>query len=139
MTSGFGDKEAVGTLVGAGLGGLLGSQFGQGGGQLAATAAGTIVGGALGNAAGRSLDRADVAYQARAYDEALESAPSGSAVTWSNPDSGASGWVEPTATYRSDSGAYCREFRQVVRINGKREEAFGRACRRPDGSWQVGT
>lgn len=139
MTTDFGSKQTVGTLVGAGLGGLVGSQIGKGSGQLAATAAGTLLGGALGNVAGQSLDRADAVYRERAYSEALESAPAGSAVPWANPDSGTTGYVEPTSTYQSESGTYCREFRDVITINGRKEEAYGQACRRPDGSWQIQT
>lgn len=137
ITSDYANKETAGMLVGAGLGGLLGSQFGQGSGQLAATAAGTFLGGALGNAAGRSLDRADASYAAEARRQALETAPSGSSVPWRNPDSGASGYIEPTATYETASGTYCREFKHTVTIDGKRQNAYGRACRRPDGTWQL--
>jgi hypothetical protein len=31
----------------------------------------------------------------------------------------------------------CREFRQVVEIGGREEEAFGMACLQPDGAWQI--
>jgi hypothetical protein len=31
----------------------------------------------------------------------------------------------------------CREFQQEIIIDGRRELAYGRACRRPDGSWRV--
>ena len=45
QTTGNGQKEFGGTLLGAGLGGLIGSQIGNGTGQLAATAIGTLAGG----------------------------------------------------------------------------------------------
>ena len=67
-----GDKQTVGTLIGAGLGGLAGSQIGSGTGQLAAVGAGVLLGGLLGNEVGRSLDKADIAYAAE-YD--YEGAP----------------------------------------------------------------
>ncbi len=44
-----GDKQTLGTLIGAGLGGLAGSQVGSGTGQLAAIGAGVLLGGLLGN------------------------------------------------------------------------------------------
>ena len=44
-----GDKQTLGTLIGAGLGGLAGSQIGSGTGQLAAVGAGVLLGGLLGN------------------------------------------------------------------------------------------
>ena len=59
----MGQKQGVGTLVGAAGGGLLGSQFGSGTGKLAATAAGVLVGGWLGNSVGASLDRSDQLYR----------------------------------------------------------------------------
>jgi surface antigen len=37
----------------------------------------------------------------------------------------------------SESGKYCREFQQTVTIGGKTEQAYGTACRQPDGSWQI--
>jgi len=34
-------------------------------------------------------------------------------------------------------GRYCREFLQEVVIGGRKEQAYGTACRQPDGSWEV--
>lgn len=133
----YGSKQMVGTLVGAGAGGLLGAQIGKGSGKLAATAAGTLIGGLLGNAAGRSLDRADAAYARRAEGAALEYTPSGSSLPWRNPDSGTYGTVQPSSVYQAPSGEYCREFRHTIVVGGKREQAFGRACRQPDGTWEI--
>jgi surface antigen len=39
-------------------------------------------------------------------------------------------------TYQS-GGSYCREFQNDVTIDGKKENAYGTACRQPDGSWKV--
>lgn len=38
------------------------------------------------------------------------------------------------ATYQEP---YCREFTKVVTIGGRAQNAYGKACRQPDGSWQV--
>ena len=35
------------------------------------------------------------------------------------------------------TGSYCREFQQTVTIGGKAEQAYGTACRQPDGTWKV--
>jgi len=45
--------------------------------------------------------------------------------------------VTPTSTFRSDNGQYCREYTQVINVGGKQEKAYGRACRKPDGHWEI--
>lgn len=59
------------------------------------------------------------------------------ASTWRNPDSGHSGTFTPTRTYREPEGRYGREYTQTVLIGGEEHKAYGRACRRPDGTWQI--
>lgn len=130
-------KQTGGVLLGGALGGLAGAQLGSGTGQVAAAAAGTLLGAFLGSEIGRSLDRADQLYMSRTTQQALDVAPSGTVSTWRNPDSGHSGTVTPTRTYQTETGQYCREFRQTVTIDGRIEEAQGRACRQPDGTWRV--
>jgi len=72
-----------------------------------------------------------------AAQKALESAPTGKPVAWHNPDSGHAGTVTPVKIYQAASGNYCREYETSVTIDGKQEKAFGKACRQPDGSWQI--
>ncbi len=132
-----GDKQTLGTLIGAGLGGLAGSQIGSGTGQLAAVGAGVLLGGLLGNEVGKSLDKADIAYAERNAQQTLEYQPAGTTSSWVNPDSGNSGSITPTATYRSETGRYCREFQQTVVVGGEPQSAYGTACRQPDGSWEI--
>jgi surface antigen len=130
-------KEMGGTLVGAGIGGLLGSKIGGGKGQLAAVAAGTILGGLLGNSVGRSLDRADQAYATRTAHQTLETAPTGTVAQWTNPDTGHAGTFKPVRTYQTNQGQYCREYQQTVTVGGQVQSAYGTACRKPDGSWDI--
>jgi surface antigen len=132
-----GNKQTGGTLVGAGLGALAGSQIGGGRGQLAAVAIGALAGGLLGSEVGKSLDRADKAAMEKTSHGALESYRTGQTATWSNPDTGHSGTVTPTKTYQTAQGQYCREYQQTVTVGGKTEQAYGTACRQPDGSWKV--
>ncbi|MBL28088.1 MAG: hypothetical protein CMM50_11140 [Rhodospirillaceae bacterium] len=134
---GMGSKETVGTVAGAAGGGLLGSQIGSGSGQLIATAAGVFLGGLLGQQVGESLDKADKLEAQQAYSRALESSPTGNSTTWNNPDSGHSGTYTPTRTYQTDSGRYCREFKQTVTIDGDTYTDRGTACRRSDGTWEI--
>ncbi len=132
-----GNKQIGGTLIGAGLGGLAGSQIGSGTGQLAAVGAGVLLGGLLGNEVGKSLDKADQAYAQRSYNSALEKTATGQTSTWVNPDSGNSGTYTPVKTYQTDNGQYCREFQQTITVGGRTEDAYGTACRQPDGSWKI--
>ena len=67
----------------------------------------------------------------------LETAPSGQASEWRNPDSGHSGTFTPTRTYQTESGQYCREYTQEIMVGGERHESYGTACRQPDGTWQI--
>jgi surface antigen len=132
-----GSKQTGGTLVGAGLGALLGSQVGSGRGQLVAVAVGALAGAMFGGEVGKSLDKADRAEMQRSTNNALETGRSGESVAWNNPDSGNYGAVVPKPAYRAPSGEYCREYQQTVTVAGKSEEAYGKACRKPDGSWEI--
>ena len=134
---GIGEKQGVGTLVGAGVGALAGSQIGGGTGKLAAVAIGALLGGYAGNEIGTSLDRADKLAANRAAQQA-RTAPIGQTINWNNPQSGNSGTITPTRQgTNATTGAYCREFHQTVKIGGRMTEAFGTACQQPDGSWRI--
>lgn len=130
-------KQQGGTVVGAALGGLAGSQIGSGTGQLVAVGAGVLLGALLGNEVGKSLDKADELYAQRSYNTALEKSPTGHTTSWVNPDSGNSGTYTPVKTYQTDNGQYCREFQQTITVGGRTEDAYGTACRQPDGSWKI--
>ena len=136
-TGAHGSKKNVGTLAGAALGGLVGSKIGRGRGQLAAVAIGAVTGAFLGRGVGRSLDRTDRLYARRATSDSLEHKASGKQTSWSNPDSGHHGTITPVRTYQEPSGQYCREYQQTVTVGGNTEQAYGTACRQPDGSWKV--
>ena len=130
-------KQTVGRILGAGLGALTGSQIGSGKGQMVSIAVGALAGAWLGGEIGESLDKADRAYMKRVTQDSLEHSRSGTTSSWQNPDSGNSGTVTPTQTFRKADGQYCREFEQTVYVDGKKQAATGRACRAPDGSWKI--
>ncbi len=134
--SDMGEKQTLGGLLGAAGGGLLGAQFGRGSGQLAATAAGTLMGALIGSNIGRTMDEVDRLKAHQAYERAAH-APVGETITWNNPNTQHSGTVTAVRDGTSSSGLYCREFQQTVRIGGKSEQAYGTACRQPDGSWKM--
>lgn len=134
---GFGPKQTIGALAGAGAGALAGSQIGGGRGKLVATGVGTLLGAFLGSSVGKSLDRADQGYASQAQYQALEFAPTGSQVAWQNPDSGRYGTVTPLRTYQTTSGDSCREYSHNVSIDGRLERVHGTACRDAYGQWRV--
>ncbi len=131
------EKRTIGTLAGAGLGALVGSQIGGGKGAMAAIAVGTLAGAWTGSEIGKSLDKADKAYAQRTAQDALEYNKTDQTSTWRNPDSGHSGTVTPTNTYRSAEGTDCREFETQIYVDGKQEKGTGTACRQPDGTWKI--
>lgn len=135
-SSDYGPKQTGGTLLGGVGGAVAGAQFGKGKGNLAMTAIGTLLGAYAGSEIGKSLDRADQAYASGAETRA-HAAPIGQAINWSNPDSGHSGSYTPTRDGTDQAGNYCREYQSSVNIGGQVEQAYGTACRQPDGSWKV--
>jgi hypothetical protein len=66
--------------------------------------------------------------------EALR-APVGETVRWN--DRGASGSVTVTRDGTSSAGRYCREYSQQITVGGESQQAYGTACRNPDGSWEI--
>ena len=132
-----GQKQSLGTLLGAVAGGVAGAQVGKGRGKLVATGVGAALGALIGSEIGKSLDRADQLAMQHTAQQTLEAAPIGTTNTWHNPDSGNMGTFTPTQTYQQSDGTYCREFTQTVTIGNRTEEAYGTACRQPDGSWQI--
>ncbi|MBA2655646.1 MAG: glycine zipper 2TM domain-containing protein [Tatlockia sp.] len=122
----------VGTIGGGVVGGLLGSQFGGGSGRVAAAAGGALIGAYLGGNIGRTMDRLDRIEMQRA----LETAPTGRSIGWSNPDNGNRYTVKPTRTYYTNQQP-CREYITQAIIGGKSQQIYGKACRQADGSWRV--
>ncbi len=133
----MGPKETGGTLVGAGTGALIGSQIGGGRGTMVAVAIGTLAGALIGQGVGQSLDRADQLAMQRNAQYALENTRTNVPTTWVNPDTGNSGSITPVETYQTSSGQYCREYQQTVYVGGEKQQAYGTACRQPDGTWKI--
>lgn len=138
-TSGGGfnlDKSDIGTVLGGVGGGLLGSTIGGGSGKTVAIIAGTLIGAWVGREVGASLDRADQAHAQQAFNQA-STGPVGNTVRWNNPQSGNSGSFRPVRDGYDTQNNYCREYQTTVTVAGKTEQAYGTACRQPDGSWQL--
>lgn len=133
--TGTGPRENTGTAVGAITGALIGSQFGGStGSRIAAGVAGAAIGGLIGNRIGASLDEEDRRRAYAAQMQALETGPSGTPVSWRNPDTGRYGSVVPGPAYEQNGGT-CRQYTHTIYIDGRPQTARGAACRNPDGTW----
>src|SRR3546814_9387987 len=125
-----GPKQNVGTVLGGVGGAVAGAQFGSGKGRLVGVAAGTLLGALVGSEVGKSLDKADRTYLERSNQRALETAPSGTQVSWRNPDSGNAGTIVSQPAYQANNGQYCREFQQTITVGGDTQQGYGTADRK---------
>jgi surface antigen len=126
-------KQQTGAVMGGVMGGVLGSTVGRGEGRTLAIVAGTLLGAYVGSEMGRYMDESD----ARKAENAMEYNRDNQTSRWRNPNTGADVETTPTHTYRAENGEYCREYQTQVIVNGKKEKAYGTACRQPDGSWKM--
>lgn len=81
------------------------------------------------------LSAADRQDQEQAVQNALEFNKTGQAAIWENPQTGHSGRVTPTLTYRNSAGQDCRKFDREMNIDGKLAQGWGTRCRTPAGVW----
>jgi surface antigen len=127
-------KAVLGALGGAALGGGIAALAGGGTGAIVgATLGGALLGGFVGN----RLDARDKQMAAQAAQKAFEDSRSGQPTVWNNPDSGNSGSITPTRTYQLANGTYCRQYEQTITVSGEQHQAYGTACRQPDGTWKI--
>ena len=130
-------KQNIGTVAGAVGGALIGSQIGEGSGRGVAILGGAVLGGLLGHELGARLDEKDKQAMRETTSAALVNAPDGDSYHWDNAETGHSGAVTPTRTYRNDEQQICRDYQQSIEIAGQNDSAHGTACRQADGSWQI--
>jgi surface antigen len=127
-------KAVLGALGGAALGGGIAALAGGGTGAIVgATLGGALLGGFIGN----RLDARDKQMATQAAQQAFESGQTGKPTAWNNPDTGNSGSVTPTRTYQLANGTYCRQYNQTIVVSGEQHQAYGTACRQPDGTWKI--
>lgn len=76
-------------------------------------------------------------WREAAFQQALETKKSETAVIWENPENGRSGAIMPVKTYRRDDGTFCRAFRTLDTGNTVGKPNYGVACREPGekGRW----
>jgi surface antigen len=117
-------------------GGLIASEFDPGKGPVTDSPRRTLLGAAIPGQPGKSLTRADRIFAEEAGFRA-HAAALGQTVQWANPQTGNSGTITPIRQGLSTIGSVCRQYHQIVNISGQVEEAYGTACRQPDGDWVV--
>jgi surface antigen len=115
----------TGTVIGGVAGGLIGSQFGHGRHRGFPIVGGTLIGALIGNQIGQANETCAA--------QALEYAAPNTQVVWQS--NGAQYMVDPVKTYQ-ENGQTCREYQTKVIIGGQQQDAYGTACRQPDGSWK---
>jgi surface antigen len=87
-------------------------------------------------AAASALNDADQPTMIEHFNHAMESAPTGQPVTWTNP-SGVTVQLSATRTFQQADGTYCREFTQTITSGSQPNVARGTACRQSDATWQI--
>ncbi len=120
----------TGAVVGAAGGAILGQAIGR---DAESTQIGAAIGGMLGYVIGNEMDKYDRQQLNRVY----ESAPSGQASTWVNPDHGTQYQVTPQPAYTAPNNQYCRKAEILAVINGSPEKTYTTACRDANGQWQL--
>lgn len=127
-------KAVLGALGGAGAGAGIAALAH---GSPAWIVGGALMGGLLGGAVGHYLDDRDKQLATQAAQQAFENGQTGKPTVWNNPDTGNSGSITPTRTYQLANGTYCRQYEQTIVVGGERQQAYGTACRQPDGTWKI--
>lgn len=127
------NRDLLGAALGGAAGAAVGAQIGKGDGRTAAIIGGAILGILVGGSIGRSMDELDH----YCIGQTLEHAGDGQPIVWRNPESGAQYQVVPTETFQAPDGRYCREYTTTATIGGQTQRFYGRACRQPDGAWEL--
>lgn len=125
------NRQQIGEVLGGIAGAVAGSTV-RGDGRPVAMIGGAILGVLIGGHIGHAMDQADESC----VGETLEYAKAGQTVTWNNPDTDTAYRVTPQAAIRAPDGEYCREYQTTIIVEGKEQQAYGKACRQPDGSWK---
>lgn len=86
---------------------------------------------------GNGYPGAPRSIQHRSVVDVLDRAPDGHGIVWDDAAEGARYQIVPTETYRQGDGRYCREYLTAATVGGQTREVYGRACRQPDGTWEI--
>ena len=85
---------------------------------------------------GRSLvAESDVDMMGRTLQLALDINPDGQVRWWHNEMTGHYGSIVPIASYITEQGVFCRDYRDIQTIGGQEVVYSSRACRTDGSSW----
>lgn len=123
------NSERVGQVIGGIAGAAIGNQVGRGSGRALATVGGAVAGVLIGGNVGRQIDVNNQACIAKA----LEFAPVGQRIEWSNATEPQYAVIPGRVQRRG--GQYCRRYDAEVFTQDGWQPTRGMACRRSDGVW----
>jgi surface antigen len=83
----------------------------------------------------QALSDSDVQLASRMMQNTLESAPDGATRSWVNERTGHRGSLTPTRTYVSESGYFCREYREELTVGTQSGRFYQNACRDESARW----
>lgn len=129
--------DPAGALVGALVGGLMGRTVAGRGDRTEGTIIGVIAGGALGAALTSKVDCEDRSYIYRTYADGFNDGRPNRRHEWNNPRSGNRGEMRVLDYYNDEDDFHCAVFTNTIYIGGRPQEARGRACQQPNGSWAI--
>ncbi|MBF0370978.1 MAG: glycine zipper 2TM domain-containing protein [Magnetococcales bacterium] len=132
LLSGCATKAQSGAGIGALGGGLIGGLAGPSKNKEQNALIGAAIGGLIGYGIGNEMDKADQAE----LNDVFESGRSNKTANWKNPDTGVNYSVTPRRAKHSN-GRICRDAKIETFVDGHTEISVQKACRRPDGSWEL--
>ena len=56
---------------------------------------------------------------------------------WQNPRTGVRGQLHVLDYYEDEDNFRCAAYSQTIYVDGRPQEARGRACQQPDGAWAI--
>jgi surface antigen len=71
--------------------------------------------------------------------KALDGSTANARQSWSNANTGASGWAQVRSEFKSTDGATCKRLRIVNKAKGLQSDATYTLCKSADGDWVVNT
>ena len=83
------------------------------------------------------MSESDVALAVETMQLGLETGSDGAVARWSNPETGNSGAIRPVRTYQTEGGYFCRDFHELLNVDGRVVTYDdNHACRADDGVWR---
>ncbi len=140
------NETLLGSLLGGAAGAGIGAAFGGGKGAAIGGASGLLLGALAGYQVGKRREYSRPPpnysqgyYQAPPPTYAYQPAPAyATTPAYTAP---APAYTTPAPAYSQSTSAYdpsyCRQFNQRIVIDGIEQNAYGTACRQPDGTWKI--